>query len=124
MNDLIDEVKKLENGSNVIEQALKAAAKPVLEDAQRTTAFIDRSGNLRESLVLSKVKSKRSGSGVGSAGVHGKYILVQAKSPHAHLVEYGTSRTKSAHPFLQPALERHKKEAVDIAANILREALK
>ncbi|GAB6170937.1 HK97 gp10 family phage protein [Paradesulfitobacterium aromaticivorans] len=112
--DLLDELERMSaNSAKIQDEILQAAAKPVLTDAEQTTAFIDRSGNLRESLSMSKPKARKRG---------GKYILVRAKAPHAHLVEFGTSRA-AAHPFLQPALEKNKQEVTEIIKTKLREAL-
>jgi HK97 gp10 family phage protein len=116
VNGLADELERMvANAAAVENEALQAAATPILEDAQHTTAFIDRSGDLRKSLRLSKVKFKKSS----------RYILVgqlDSEAFYARMVEFGTS-TADAHPFLEPAFEQHRAEAQEIIANHLREAL-
>lgn len=44
------------------------------------------------------------------------------KAPHGHLVEYGTSRA-AAHPFIRPAYEARKKEAIAAAKLAFAEKL-
>lgn len=116
ISDLVDELSRWDgNADAVVDVALRAAAQPILSEAKQSTAFSDRSGKLRSSLKLSKVKQKK---------YKYKYIQIFTKSPHAHLVEFGHSGyTAKAHPFLDPAFEHHKSEAQDIIAQKLREAL-
>lgn len=116
ISDLVQELElKVTNASKVENEALQEAIEPILQDAKQTTAFIDRSGKLRKSLSKSKVASKN--------GI--KSIKAESDSPHAKVVEFGHSgKTAAPHPFLQPAFERHKKEAQEILKNKLREALK
>lgn len=111
--DLLDQLEHLvENSAKVQGEILQAAAEPVLADAKQTTAFQDRSGKLRNSLRVSKPKTKRDR----------KYILVQTDPFYGRMVEFGTSKM-SARPFLQPALERNQQEVTEIIKTKLREAL-
>lgn len=117
ISDLLDTLSLY--GANVnaaTNDALKAAATPILKEAQETTAFHDRTGKLRKSLKLSRVTGNK---------YQYKYIRVFTDSPHAHLVEFGHSgNTAPAHPFLDPAYEHHKEEAQEIIKAKLREALR
>jgi HK97 gp10 family phage protein len=116
MSDLIDQLDLMvSNSKQVIDETLKAAAEPILADAQQTTAFIDRSGRLRKSLSISQTIIKK-GQTYVLAGSLKKSIY------YARLVEYGHSNAH-AHPFMAPAFERHKEEAYQIIKKRLKEAL-
>ncbi len=111
--DLLDKLGRMSaNSEKIQDEALQSAAKPVLTDAEQTTAFVDRSGTLRKSLKISKTKTRKKG----------KYVLIQADAFYGRMVEFGTSRA-AAHPFLQPALEKNKQEVTEIIKTKLREAL-
>jgi HK97 gp10 family phage protein len=118
MGDLIDKLDLMvANSKQVIDETLKAAAAPILADAQQTTAFHDRSGRLRKSLKISKVKSGKNSRKLVWVGD------VDAKAQYSWYVEYGHSNVR-AHPFMGPAFERHKEEAYRIIKEKLTEALK
>ena len=119
MDELLSKLEQLGKKASTIENsALKAGAQPILDDAKSTTAFHDRSGNLREGLKISGVKTKD--------GI--KYVLVgidksdNSKIFYGKFIEFGTSKM-SARPFLQPALERKEREAMEIIRQKLKEAL-
>lgn len=107
------------NISRLENKALKNAAEPVLADAKATSAFNDRSGNLRKGLKISNVKNKE--------GV--KHILVgidkgdNSKIFYGKFIEFGTSKMP-ARPFLQPAYEKNKQNIKGIIAETLKEGLK
>lgn len=122
LDDLVDEMNlmfgKLES-QTFQDKILIEAATPILEEAQETTAFIDRTYDLRNSLEITKPKRRNP---TRSHGQY-RYTLVRAKSPHAHLVELGTSRA-AAHPFLEPAYIHHKEQAYAHIKKRLQEALR
>lgn len=63
-----------------VEMNLLRLAGEIAAEAKATSAFRDRTGNLRKSI---KVQRKR---------IDGEdAVIVRATSPHAHLVEYGTA---------------------------------
>lgn len=108
------------NAAEVEEEALREAAEPILADAQQTTAFIDRSHKLRDSLKISKVVKKRA----GYREIKVYCARTDGEGYEANLVEYGHSgNTAAPHPFMAPAYERHEKEATQIIVNKMREAL-
>lgn len=117
IGDLTDALERMTDNVAAIEnEALQAAAEPILAEAKQTTAFHDRSGKLRKSLAISKLKTNKA---------KGKYVLVGALGKnvfYSRMVEFGTSKA-APHPFLGPAFEHHEKEAQEIIANKLREAL-
>lgn len=119
IGDLIDQIDlEGEAVDEVVGEALNAAADPIVAEAQKTTAFHDRTGNpgkLRKSIGKSKVKRGTNGT---------KYILVQATDPVAKLVEYGHGGPKEAqaHPFLEPAYNHHEEEAAATITEKLRAA--
>lgn len=119
MQELVDRIQELGKQSTKIQnQALLKAAEPVLNEAVQTTVFTDRSGRLRKGLKISRPKSN------GDT----RYVLIGIDKSDISLIfygkfhEFGTSR-EPARPFLSPAYERHKSEALDIIKNELRQAL-
>lgn len=118
----------------VLRNALKTAAKPVLE-AVRTRAPYDptptkgfeQSKHLRDRLYISTmlVKNQKRGRRRPKGEVE---VFIGSDAPHAHLLEFGTTqrfyKTKTgkskstgsinATPFLRPAWDATKKQAKDI----------
>lgn len=115
ISDLKDVLERMVDNVTAVENdALQAAAEPILSEAKQTTAFHDRSGKLRKSLSISNFKIK------------GKYVLVGALGKnvfYSRMVEFGTSKAMP-HPFLMPAFEHHREEAYEIIKQKLTEALK
>ena len=105
-------------GSRIENEALRKAAEPILDDAKRTSAFHDQSGDLRKGLKISKVK-KLSGT---------KYVLVGIEKGdnsniyYGKFLEWGTSKM-SARPFLGPSYEKNKKEVIETLKEELRKGL-
>ena len=122
IGDLVDTLElTVANATGAENEALQAAAQPILNEAKETTAFHDhnkdRAKGLRASLKISKPKSDRT--------YKYKYIQVLTAAPHAHLVEFGHSGDSAPpHPFLAPAFEHHETEAYEIIRRKLSEALK
>lgn len=92
-----------------IDQNLEETADIVEREAQTTAAFQDKAGKLRK--AIKKKKSKFADGG----------YIVQARAPHAHLVEFGhvkflwgrpTGERVPPHPYLRPALEKGIRFAV------------
>lgn len=71
-------------------------------------------GNLRDSIyqVFSKDNSREQGAGYGRVTYHVAWN--HQKAPYGFMVEFGTSRAP-ARPFLRPAYEARKGEALQIA---------
>ena len=82
------------------EKASLEKAKVIAEDA-RSRAPLGPTGNLKRSLVAKLLDKRGDNPRVALAGVDRKI------APHAHFLEFGTSRM-SAHPFFRPAVESHK----------------
>lgn len=117
----MDEILKWaeETGSRVskaINPALTAGAEPILTELQHTSAFADRTGKLRKSFKVSKVKKKNGKSFVWVGDV-------DAEAPYTWPLERGTSRIKP-HPFMRPAFERQKDNANQIMRDKIKEAIK
>jgi hypothetical protein len=101
---------------NIIKKSLRKTAALVRDIAKATTAFRDRTGNLREGIQVRSVKNK-------SAVIE---IDVVCTSPHAHLIENGWmqktangTRQIPASPFLAPALYQNEDVILkDIESNI------
>lgn len=94
---------------DAIDQSLEATAQFVEHEAQITSAFQDKTGLLRKRIKLKKSKFEDGG------------YIVQARAPHAHLVEFGhvkflwgrpTGERVPPHPYLRPALEKGIRYAV------------
>lgn len=119
MEELMDKIEALGGaGSKIENQALLKAAKPILDDAVATVVFKDRSTDLRKGLKISRPKKK------GDT----KYVLVGIDKGdiseifYGKMVEWGTSKM-AARPFLAPAYERNKSEAIDIIKEEFRKGL-
>ena len=121
MGELTDYLELMVANADEVEvEALEAAAVPVLKDAQSTTAFIDRSGDLRDSLKVSKAVKKRAGYRV----IKVYCARTGGEGYEANLVEFGHSgKYAAAHPFMAPAFERNQKEAAEIITSRIKEAL-
>lgn len=76
------------------DKAVLATAEYVLENSQKTTAYKNRTGNLRASGRVNQDYAQSSG-----------FVNVEYTAEYAPFVELGTSRM-GARPFLTPAVER------------------
>lgn len=94
---------------DAIDQNLEATAQFVEQEAKTTAAFKDKTWLLRKRIKLRKSKFEDGG------------YIVQARAPHAHLVEFGhvkflwgrpTGERVPPHPYLRPALEKGIRFAV------------
>ena len=119
MQELIDKLTELgKKGSRIENKALLAAAKPILDDAVATNAFNDRSGKGRAGIKISRVKTK------GDT----KTVLIGIEKGdiseifYLKFLEFGTSKMP-ARPFLGPAYERNKGEAIRILKYEFRKGL-
>lgn len=108
-------LRKLENmgkeGSIIEDKSLVESVEPILKDEKNTMLFKDRTGRLRESLKISKVKKNKKGKFVWIGDV-------DRKAPHGWYVEYGDSKRKPR-PFMRQSYESNK---VNIYQN-LKEAI-
>ena len=95
----IDKLSKSFSRST-LRTALRAAGKPVLENAQDIVAV--ESGDLKMSLK-SKATVNRAGEGYVDIGVE------KGKVFYGHIVESGSSQ-QSARPFLRPSLDKADKD--------------
>lgn len=117
MQELLDKLTELgKKGSRIENQALLKAAKPILDDAVSNAPT--RTGKGRAGLKTSRPKSK------GDT----KHVLVGINEGDISEIfymkfhEFGTSKM-SAKPFLGPAYEKNKDEAIRILKNEFREGL-
>lgn len=100
------------------DQALRAAAKPVVVEAKRLVRV--KSGKLRRSITAVKGRATKDSERV---------VFIGFKKPvsrRAHLTEFGTSHS-AAYPFIRPALDGKAAEAFrtmqeTLAAGIARRA--
>ena len=94
-----------------VDANLEQVAGIVLAAAKSSSAFRDKTGTLRGR--ISKKKSKFENGG----------YVVEARAPHAHLIEYGhvmiawghvTHKRVPAHPFMRPAKEQGLRRAIEL----------
>lgn len=103
-------------GTRAINQALGKGALPILENMKTTDMFEDRTHRLRDSLKVSKVRTRKDG----------KYIWigdVDRQAPHGWVVENGTS-DKEARPFMRTAYREEKEKALQIIKEEMARAFK
>ncbi len=109
--------------SRVGDQALVAAAKPIMEEMRRTVAIGKGQGpHLRDAIKVAVVKQADGPERIALIGFDRKVAF------RAHFLEYGTAHS-SAKPFMRPALDSKVQEALDemgkaLARGITREAKK
>jgi HK97 gp10 family phage protein len=107
--------------AKVGDQALRAGAKPIIEEAKRLVPV--KSGALRDSITVATERKRNAD--------NQRMVLIGFKKPHsrrAHLTEFGTVHSV-AKPFMRPALDGKAGEALNemgrvLAKGIEREAKK
>lgn len=119
MQELMSALQALSGKSKKIQNnALKLAAKPILDDAVRTTLFEDVSGAGRTGLKISRPKSKGDTTtvliGVDKGDISEIFYM--------KMVEFGTTKMV-ARPFLTNAYLNNKTKAMEILKNELRKGL-
>jgi len=126
---LLDELKRVAGNAqsrSLIEEALTAAAEPVEQRIKENiiTGRHERSGKMLAAVRVGKLEGHNRWRNAGQTyrikvGVHGH------EAPHAQLVEYGHGGPKPAppHPFMRPAYEATKDEAMRIAMEKIKAAL-
>ena len=120
----VDHIKNLEatlaEVARSIDSNLEDTANYVLNEAEQSLEFKDKTGNLRRSIRLKKSKFMNGGYIVIASG---KKNSKSIKGFHAHLVEFGhvevlfgrpTGRRVPPHPFLRQALEKGIRFAVNL----------
>ena len=117
MDELINKLTDMgRKGTVAMSKALEKGAAPILENMKTTGMFDDRTGDLRKSLKISKVKTRKSG----------KYIWIgdiDREAPYGWYVENGTS-DKEARPFMRTAYREEKAKALSIIREEMANALK
>lgn len=102
-------LRKLENmgkeGAVIQDKSLIEAVQPILEDEKNTNLFDDKSGKLRKSLKISKVKKSKNGKEVWVGDV-------DKIAQHGWYVEYGSTKSKphKERPFMKTAYNKNKDE--------------
>lgn len=116
-------LRKLENigkeGSIIENNSLKEAVEPILEDEKSTTLFEDRTGKLRNSLKISKVKKSKYGKSVWIGDI-------DKKANYSWYVQFGSTKSKphKARPFITQAFERNKDTVYQNLKNSIEKNLK
>lgn len=109
----------------MIEEALLAGGEVIADEARRLVP-VDK-GNLRDSITVSTQALNYSAQSMGRAGevvfigpAHGRSL--QHDGFYGHMVEFGTYRTVPE-PFIRPAYDSKRREAVRIVGEHLSNAL-
>jgi len=100
LKQLSNSLKGKAMGNNLLKQA-----EIIAEDA-RDRAPLGPTGNLKRSLHAKLLEDKTGFPKVAIAAVDRKI------APHAHLIEFGTSKM-SARPFFRPAVDAHGGKVID-----------
>lgn len=117
MQELIDRLTELgKRGSRIGNKALLAAAKPILDDAVTNAPFL--TGDGQAGLKISRVKTKGDTKTVLIGIDKGDISEIFYMKFH----EFGTSKM-GERPFLGPAYERNKGEAIRILKYEFRRGL-
>jgi len=127
--DALIELSSNGTGKGALQRALNKAAKPIL-DAAKTAAPDGPTGNLKESIVVSR---KVTDSARPTKIKNGVGVYVRTTAPHAHLVEFGTGpRHKKStgqyvgemppNPFMSEAFDSNVEEVVsDLSETVMTE---
>ena len=113
MEDLLNEIEKLgKAGSRIENKALREAGDVVKEAIQKETPI--RSGKLKESINVSRVKNKDGA----------KHVEVGPNKDvfYSRFVEFGTIKMK-ANPFMARGYEVSKENAMETIEKNLKEGL-
>lgn len=96
-------------------KALQAGSEIMLTEVQNTTAFKDKSGDLRKYQSISKVRTTKKGKSIWVGDVDGKV-------KYGWIVEYGSS-TQHARPFMRTAYAKVKDRATREMLNVLKQEI-
>jgi len=110
-----------------VDQFLNKVALYLKNEAQKTSAFVDRTGNLRKSIRKKKSKFEDGGYIVAASGKNTTKSQKEAgehsKGWHAHLIEFGhvkilwgkpTGERVPPSPFMRPACQKAGKYAATL----------
>lgn len=109
-------------GTKIADNAIIKGATVILDEMKKASSFSDRTGNLRKKLSISKPVTDN-GRKIVKIGIN--------KSDNSEIfygkfIEYGTTnrgKTITAKPYMRPALENKRKEALEIAKNEMKKGL-
>lgn len=96
-------------------QALRAGAKPILQEAKR---LVPKDTRQLEKAITTKTERQQAMSDTRS-------VLIGFRKPRsriAHLLEFGTSKMP-ARPFMRPALDGKAKDALDEMGKVLGQGI-
>ena len=107
---ILETANKLKQISNCLKgkamgDTLLKQAQVIAEDAS-DRAPLGPTGNLKRSPIAKLLPAKANYPIIAIAGIDRKI------TPHAHLIEFGTSKM-SARPFFRPAVDAHRGKVVD-----------
>jgi len=104
-------------GKAAMRRALQNAAKPMLSAAIGNAPYDagnakKRGKHLRDTLSISTKLNRAQTALEKEEGRSQVYLYLGAGAPHAHLVEFGTRKSRPR-PFLRPAFDAHKQAVLD-----------
>ena len=119
IDKLQDELREMgRKGINIEKKALEEGAEPILNEIIKNCPV--RTGKAKKHLKISKPK-KEKGRLVVKIGVNKED---NSEAFYLKFYEWGTSRGQVAIPFMRPAFENKKKEALEITKKVIMEELR
>ena len=95
-------------------KAILAGAKIIQDEIIRQAP--EKTGKLKRNIIVSEIKQDKDG---------GEYVDVgpeKNKAFYGKMLEFGTTKMK-AHPFVEPAFIAKRKEALEVIAGVVKEAI-
>lgn len=121
---------------NMLRGALRAGAKVIATEAQRTSAFADRTGELRKSIrVSARLRGGKATASIKAGGKKAWYAHIVERGAKPHLIKPKQRKSlflagvlrevvhhpgATARPYMRPAMDGQAQAAVEAAASYLR----
>lgn len=121
---LLSTLEKMVPANTDVDEYLTAAARPILDEMVRM-APVGETGNLKKSIKIGPLKTSARGRQV-SVGIHRKDFPMKEGEYYPAYVEYGHKGPHPAppHPFIRPAYDLKKSEALEIMKKSLAKLIK
>lgn len=121
---LLSTLEKMVPADTDVDEFLTAAARPILDEMIRM-APVGETGNLKKSIKIGPLKTGTRGRQV-SVGIHRKDFPMKDGEYYPAYVEFGHQgpRPAEAHPYIRPAYDLKKEEALEIMKKSLAKLIK
>lgn len=124
IDNLSEKLKSMgRKGIKIQDRALTKSGEIILNEMKKTSKFQDRTGKLRKGLKISKPKTIK--------GVRTVKIGIQKDDNseifYGKFIEFGTTNGKRSippRPYMRPAFEKKKDEALEITKQEIRKGIK